>query len=462
MHSPRGRGTPTLLPRPGTAAQGHRPASEAERPQEAAPQGPREPGPGRKHHCSRGPCRRLHGPHPPHLGARMTVSPPHTLHAGAGIPQGPAGLPPLLSGTLPPAPPPHLWGRSWERGGREGTGQGQGLSTATARAPLTFNALFGLGLVVITWAQSPGQNCLETVTRGSQNTETSVVRQVPPLGTGLAALNRGGSPRRGAQRKRGSPSLLSSHSTPKARQAQADLRGYPRTGVLAGPGALPRRPGWMSSRAPNPVSVLGAAQTQRVRVSPAPAWAPWGIAGHAQPLSRARSLSVPRVPPGRQRTARFRALVHAARALPRRPHLPPEELLALGRTCTSKSPVALTGRAPSGRPCPARSPHGGPLEHGPARPRPPGRPTSAKGTAAVTSPRPPGLPHGRDLRPRGWAGARYARLGRARGGGEPPPRELMARLAGAVPAARFRVCIVSHILIIHEKASQSIPSMIPL
>lgn len=28
--------------------------------------------------------------------------------------------------------------------------------------------------------------------------------------------------------------------------------------------------------------------------------------------------------------------------------------------------------------------------------------------------------------------------------------------------SHFRVCIVSHILIIHEKASQSIPSMIPL
>lgn len=38
-------------------------------------------------------------------------------------------------------------------------------------------------------------------------------------------------------------------------------------------------------------------------------------------------------------------------------------------------------------------------------------------------------------------------------------------LPPASPTARpshFRVCIVSHILIIHEKASQSIPSMIPL
>ena len=56
---------------------------------------------------------------------------------------------------------------------------------------------------------------------------------------------------------------------------------------------------------------------------------------------------------------------------------------------------------------------------------------------------------------------------------EPLPAATTDRLAGAVPAARhppaptarpshFRVCIVSHILIIHEKASQSIPSMIPL
>lgn len=100
---------------------------------------------------------------------------------------------------------------------------------------------------------------------------------------------------------------------------------------------------------------------------------------------------------------------------------------------------------------------------GPARDsgvaRTPSRPTSAKGTAAVTSPPPPGLPLALT-----WA----QRVGRAPrpawgrwGAGEPLPWEHIARLAGAVPAAAsprppsFCVCIVSHILIIHEKASQA-------
>lgn len=105
------------------------------------------------------------GPHP---SSPWTSEPPNSV---ATFPKDPPSLqataaPTLGTGLLPralrAASGRGVWGRrdlcqAWA----------QGLPTP----PLTFNALFGLGLVVITWAPSPGQNRVEMVTRKSQSTE---------------------------------------------------------------------------------------------------------------------------------------------------------------------------------------------------------------------------------------------------------------------------------------------------
>lgn len=116
----------------------------------------RAPGPGRAAHPSRG--------RPPHPPRRLLRPPPDSLATP---------LSDTASSRRPPACGTRhgvltLWGAA-----KKGRGRG---GVCLLPPPLTFNVLFGLGLVVITWAQSPGQNCLEIVTRKSQNTKTSVVR----------------------------------------------------------------------------------------------------------------------------------------------------------------------------------------------------------------------------------------------------------------------------------------------